>query len=310
MQLIDKAIDFAVEALRNEELVVFPTETVYGIGADALNDDAVKKIYKIKNRPSSNPLIIHTYSVEMIKQLVVWSPAAEILSQLWPGPLTMVLQQRENQISKIATNSLSTIAVRIPSETLALNMLEKFGGYVAAPSANPSGYISPSRYAHVLEHYRNNKKVHILKGQNADIGIESTIIDLSDSNPIILRDGFFTAELISTLLGKSLLGKDNISTIRSPGMMHKHYSPKSHLKLNMLRFDPNHVGIGFGPLRDTVQMNLSASGDLNEASRSLYDCLRKADKIASHNSKAIAVSPIPDIGIGIAINDRLRRAAL
>ena len=309
MRLIDKDIDFAVEELRNGGLVVFPTETVYGIGADAFRDNSVQKIYKIKHRPSNNPLIIHTYSVAMIKKIAVWSPEAEILSQLWPGPLSMVLKQKQNQISKIATNSLSTIAVRIPSEPLALNMLEKFGGYVAAPSANPSGYISPSRYEHVSEHYHNNKEIYILRGKNADIGIESTIIDLSDSNPRMLRDGFITAQRISDLLGKNLLGKENISTIRSPGMIHKHYSPRAHLQLNTLEFEHDHISIGFGPVGESVKMNLSASGDLNEAARNLYDCLRQADKMASQNSTTITVSPIPESGIGIAINDRLRRAA-
>ena len=309
MRLIDKEIHVAVERLHNSGLVVFPTETVYGIGADALSDDAVKKIYKIKNRPSGNPLIIHTYSVEMIKKVALWSPKAEILSQFWPGPLSMVLKQKPNQISQIATNSLDTIAVRIPSEPVALKMLETFGGYVAAPSANPSGYISPSRYEHVLEHYRHNIEVYILKGQHSDIGIESTIIDLSDGTPRILRDGFITAELISNLLGQKLLCNDNISTLSAPGMMRKHYSPQANLQLNTLQFDPDHISIGFGPVADTVRMNLSVSRDLNEASRNLYDYLRKADKIASQSGKTIAVSPIPEISVGIAINDRLHRAA-
>ena len=300
---IKKALNF----LKNGDLICFPTETVYGLGADATNDSAILKIYSIKNRPIFNPLIIHTYSIEMAEKIAFFNEDARKLSILWPGPITLVMKKRNNIISNKATNSLKTIAIRIPSGQIAQNILKSFTGYIAAPSANPSGYISSTKFEHVVEHYKDCRDIFIINGTDCVYGIESTIIDVSNNEPTILRHGFIEQETIENILGKPI---SSISkNIIAPGMLDKHYSPHSRIRLNANSLEDEEIGIGFDEVLDNFELNLSKSGDLKEAAANLYDLLRKADQLALRSKKTIAVSPIPNKNIGIAINDKLIRAA-
>ena len=304
----NQEIQNAVKYLNQGRLVCFPTETVYGLGANAEDDLAILKIYEIKNRPSFNPLIIHAGSIEMIEKIASLNDNALKLSVLWPGPITLVMKQKSNNISKNATCALDTIAIRIPFDNIAQNLLQSFGGYIAAPSANPSGYISPTKSEHVVEHYGNSEQVYIINSHDSSIGIESTIVDVSMDSPSILRPGFIDQETIEKLLGKKLLSSSS-TLIKSPGVLEKHYAPNSKIRLNADYVKDDEIGIGFGKVDSSFHMNLSEIYDLKEACVNLYDFLRKADKMAFEGNKSIAISPIPNYSIGIAINDKLIRAS-
>jgi L-threonylcarbamoyladenylate synthase len=304
-----KNINHAIKFLKEGNLVCFPTETVYGLGADATNDSAILKIYKTKNRPANNPLIIHTYSIDSAKKIAIFNDDANKLSVLWPGPLTLVMQQKNNAISINATNNLKTIAIRIPSHPLCHEILKEFGGYIAAPSANPSGYISSTKFEHVMEHYGSSEEIYIFDEDDCVYGIESTIIDVSNDEPVMLRHGFIEEKTIEKLLGKKII-QNKTSNIIAPGMLDKHYSPYSKIRLNAEILGEKEVGIGFGKVNGMFEMNLSTKGDLKEAAFNLYDLLRKSDKIALQMNKSIAISPIPNKDLGVAINDKLRRAEI
>lgn len=282
------------------DLVAFPTETVYGLGADATSDHACTKIYQTKGRPNNNPLIVHVASIEAAREIAIFNEAAEALAtKFWPGPLTLVLPLNPDfGIAKTVTAGLDTVAIRIPSHEIALELILATGRPIAAPSANPSGYVSPTSAAHV----RNNfPDLFVLEGSNSEYGLESTIIDLTDK-PTILRYGFITPESLSDALERDVQYTHGYDYLKAPGMMAKHYSPRARVRLNAAELYKDELGLGFGVV--DFDMNLSKSGSLIEAAANLFDMLQVLDG----QTKAIAIASIPDQGIGLAINDRLKRA--
>lgn len=294
----------AAEIFRAGGLVAFPTETVYGLGADATNDTAVAGIYAAKGRPSFNPLIVHVASVEAAKTLVKWNDYAEkVASAFWPGPLTMVLPLKDGApISKLVTAGLSTLAVRVPANTVAHQLLETFGGPVAAPSANRSGQISPTRANHVIDDLSG--RIHgILDGGACENGLESTIVGLADV-PTMLRPGHITREELSKTLGLPVALRHEGDSISAPGQTLSHYAPKAKVRLNAIDLQDGEVCLGFGDM--DCDLNLSTTEDLLEAAANLFEFLHQLD---DKGADTIAVAPIPHVGLGIAINDRLTRAA-
>jgi len=298
----------AVSIIKSGGVVGIPTETVYGLAADATNLAAVRKIYDLKGRPSNNPLIVHVANISKAKELADFDEAAlSLANQFWPGPLTMVLKKKNpTPICKEVFAGLDTIALRIPSHTKAISFLEEVGIPLAAPSANISNYISPTSLKHVKEAFGD--EVSVIEGGNSVYGIESTIIDLSRKPYKILRPGFITKEALAQVLDKDIehyIGTD----VKAPGMMSKHYAPKIPLRTNAHLLHEGEIGLGFGE-HVIGQMNLSVRGDLVEAASNFYSMLRTLDEKASlMGANSIAVAPIPNIGIGIALNDKLSRAA-
>lgn len=293
----------AAEMLREGLLVAFPTETVYGLGADATNGTAVARIYDAKERPSFNPLIAHFANVEQAKRYVVWSETAEKLARaFWPGPLSLVLSLREGHgLSELTTAGLSTLAIRVPAHPVARSLLVQVDRPVAAPSANLSGRISPTTAAHVRAGLEGRIDA-ILDGGACSVGLESTIVGLSGA-PVLLRPGGLAAEAIETVLGQGLASRNEAEPLNAPGQILSHYAPANRVRLNVRTPKPNEVMLGFG--RYGGDLNLSETGDLVEAAANLFAYLHKLDAL----SKPIAVASVPETGLGRAINDRLRRAA-
>lgn len=294
----------AAAILRDGGLVSFPTETVYGLGADAGNDTAVAGIYAAKGRPSFNPLIVHLPSLEAAQQYCEFDDAAlRLASAFWPGALTLVLPLKAGSgLSKLVTAGLETVAVRVPDHPVARDLLAAFGGPVAAPSANPSGRVSPTTAAHVIAGLED-KIDAVVDGGACAVGVESTIVSCV-SQPALLRAGGIPTEALAACLGQALLEPADPATPIAPGQLASHYAPKGRVRLNASCANAGEVLLGFGPVE--AALNLSPSGDLNEAAARLFACLHQLDAM---NATAIAVSPIPDHGLGRAINDRLRRAA-
>ena len=284
--------------------LAFPTETVYGLGADATNNLAVAKIFQAKGRPSFNPLIIHCFSIEQIQAFAMWSSEAQtVADKFWPGPLTMVLPLLpNNQISSLALAGLQTVAVRMPDHSVAQSILQLANTPIAAPSANPSGAVSATKAEHVISRL-NGKIEGIISGYSSKIGLESTIISFLPE-PSILRFGAIDETDISELLGLDLKKKRKDEKISAPGQLSSHYAPKGSIRLNSKVFKKNEVSLGFGEI--LCDLNLSREANLAEAASNLFDYLHRLDEMGAEK---IAVSPIPEAGIGIAINDRLRRAA-
>ena len=312
-QLISEIAKAAI-LLQEGRLVAFPTETVYGLGADATNSAACQAIYSLKGRPSFNPLIVHVDSIQAAEEIGVFSPLAIKLAQhFWPGALTMVLPVKpQAKIALNVTAGLQTVGLRVPSHPLALEFLKAAKKPVAAPSANISNYVSATSYKHVLHDFVNSD-LHILvsqdyKGINVIGGLESTIVDVSANSLSILRSGMITKEDIQSVIGLNLDNNVECGKIKSPGMLNKHYSPRASLRLNANNLQNAEVGIDFASNLQT-EFSLSASGNLFEAAKNLYDTLRKVDLYATKYGLKIAVAPIPNVGIGVAINDKLNRAA-
>jgi len=297
-------IEKAAEILAKGGLVAFPTETVFGLGADASDDFAVAKIYEAKGRPSFNPLIVHVSDVGMAKRLVEWNDQADHLARaFWPGPLTLVLPMRTDAgVSKLVSAGLPTVAIRVPRHPIAQSMLRAFGGPVAAPSANLSGKISPTRADHVLNGLDGRIDAIVTQGHSEN-GVESTILHF-DPNPTILRPGTITAADISSVLGQPVARLEHADNIIAPGQMTSHYAPRAAVRLNANDWHAGEKRLGFGDV--TCDLNLSPTGDLVEAAANLFAMLHQIDDM---DGDRIAVSPIPNHGIGIAINDRLSRAA-
>lgn len=285
-------------------LVAFPTETVYGLGADARNDKAVAGIYEAKGRPSFNPLIVHIADIEMAQRYVEWSDLAQNLaSAFWPGPLTLVLPLKAGaSISKLVTAGLPTLAVRVPAHPIARALLTHFDGPVAAPSANPSGRISPTLAEHVSAGLSGRIDA-ILDGGACEVGLESTIVGLSQE-PTLLRPGGVPQSAIEQALGTEISQHTQADPLVAPGQMSSHYAPKVPVRLNADIAKDGETLLGFGNVASAL--NLSKSADLREAAANLFGHLHKLDQ---SDAKAIAVSPIPMVGLGVAINDRLKRAA-
>ncbi len=301
----------AANLLREGELVSFPTETVYGLGADATNNDAVAKIYATKNRPSFNPLIVHVADKDKAIQYVKMNDLAlKLAEHFWPGPFTVVLPLKENSgLSELITAGLSTIAIRVPENKVAHELIATFDGPIAAPSANKSGKISPTTATHVDGEFGDELNM-IIDGGPCEKGIESTIVQIIENEIKILRPGNITIADIESIIGKSIL--DNMQTSdtpNSPGQLESHYAPETKMRLNVLEPNEGEALLTFGDTAkniDIFTLNLSPSGNLVEAASNLFSMMRKLDQM---NFKSIAVSPIPETGLGIAINDRLRRAA-
>lgn len=294
----------AAALLRDGALVAFPTETVYGLGADARNGTAVAGIFAAKARPSFNPLIVHVPDAAAARRFVDWSDTADRLSAaFWPGPLTLVLPLKPGHgIAPLVTAGLDTLAIRVPAHPAARALLTAFGGPVAAPSANPSGRISPTTADHVLAGL-SGLIAAVLDDGPCDVGLESTILGLDGPAPVLLRPGGLPAEAIEAALGAPLAQRSENAPLTAPGQMTSHYAPAATLRLNADAPAPGETYIGFGPA--PCDLNLSASGDLTEAAANLFTHLHSADA-AGH---PIAVAPVPETGLGRAINDRLRRAA-
>lgn len=297
----------AARILRQDGLVAFPTETVYGLGGNACSDTAVARIFAAKERPSFNPLIVHVPSRERAETLGRFDVhAARLADRFWPGPLTLALPRREAcPVSRLATAGLSSLALRVPGREDARRLLETAGIPVAAPSANPSGRVSPTTAAHVAEGLGDRVDL-ILDGGPCTVGLESAVVDCTTGTPTLLRPGGIASDALEAVLGARLAAAtDADEGPKAPGMLARHYATRLPLRLNAASARPGEALLGFGPVTGAT-LNLSASGDLTEAAANLFACLHKLDDPAH---SAIAVSPIPDDGLGRAINDRLRRAA-
>lgn len=301
----------AAALLHAGEQVAFPTETVYGLGADARNPRAVAGIFAAKGRPAFNPLIVHVPDVEAARALAEFGDDARILAAtFWPGPLTLVLPRRPAAgLADLATAGLETVGIRVPAHPLARRLLIAFGGPVAAPSANPSGRVSPTSAAHVLEGLRG-RIAGVVDGGTCPVGVESTIVGFDGGRPILLRPGGIPVAALSEALGREI-GRPVTTGIIAPGQMTSHYAPRAQLRLEASGPGPDELWLGFGPVESLRPgLNLSPSGDLAEAAANLFAHLREIDAMATKSGvKCVAVAAIPGKGLGEAINDRLRRAA-
>ncbi|MCA8883301.1 MAG: threonylcarbamoyl-AMP synthase [Rhodobacteraceae bacterium] len=298
----------AATVLRHGGLVAFPTETVYGLGADATSDAAVAGIYAAKDRPQFNPLIVHVPTAAAARDIARFSDLADRLAAaFWPGPLTLVLPlAAPGRLSRLVTAGLDSVALRVPAAPLAQALLRAADLPIAAPSANPSGRISPTTAAHVLAGL-DGRIDALVDGGSCAVGVESTIVDLTGP-PRLLRPGGVAAEDLEAALGQPLLGPETGPAPErpvAPGQLSSHYAPRARVRLNATGAVEGEVFLGFGPCPGATR-NLSETGDLMEATANLFTALHDLDNLGA---AAIAVAPIPDHGLGAAINDRLRRAA-
>ncbi|CAK7192028.1 Threonylcarbamoyl-AMP synthase [Commensalibacter sp. Nvir] len=306
-------IRFAASLINQGGIVAFGTETVYGLGADATNTEAVNKIYKAKGRPSTNPLIIHFDSIDHVFNYVEKTPLAyKLATKFWPGPLTLVLNKRNNSsISPVASSNLNTLAVRIPNTQVALKFIHLCEQPLAAPSANVSGKVSPTTAQHVLNAL-NDKIDAIIDNGPCQVGVESTILDLSSEIPTLLRPGGVSFEALRSLCGVINLKKNQNEKIIAPGQLSSHYATTLSIRLNANCVAPNEALLAFGvPLQHNgLCKNLSLNMNLEEAAKNLFDSLHYLDREGLRlGLKGIAVMPIPKIGVGLAICDRLQRAS-
>jgi L-threonylcarbamoyladenylate synthase len=306
-----EAVRTAAACLKAGGLVAFPTETVYGLGADACHGEAIARLYAAKGRPAFNPLIAHVADVTAARRLAVFDAEAEKLAAaFWPGPLTLVLPKRPDcPVAALALAGLDSIAIRVPSHRTARALLEAFGGPVVAPSANRSGHVSPTTPAHVLADLRGRIDLILDDGPCA-VGVESTIVALLGT-PTLLRPGGLPREDIERVLGHALLnpapGETDDAPL-APGMLASHYAPKARVRLDATAPRQGEALLAFGaaPAFDGTVLNLSPRGDLIEAAANLFSHLRALD---AAGATSIAVMPVPHEGLGEAINDRLARAA-
>jgi L-threonylcarbamoyladenylate synthase len=301
-------VERAARLLLSGQLVAFPTETVYGLGADATNERAVAAIFAAKGRPRFNPLILHVTSLTEAERFAIFNPdARRATARFWPGPLSLVLPRRaDSGLSLLASAGLDTVAIRVPAHPVAQALLRETGRPIAAPSANRSGRVSPTGAAHVAEELGDSVAL-ILDGGPTPVGLESTVLDLSGETPALLRPGAVTLEQLTELLGA--IAAPASGRVKSPGMLASHYAPALPVRLAATEARPGEALLAFGPdpppgFAETLW--LSRSGDLAEAAANLFAMLRKLDR---PSFAAIAVMPIPEHGLGRAINDRLRRAA-
>jgi len=306
----------AARTLAEGGLVAFPTETVYGLGADAANARAVARLFAAKGRPKFNPLISHVADLAQARRLARFDPAAERLAAgFWPGPLTLVLPKRSDcPVSELATAGLDTVAVRVPDHPVARKILAAFAGPVVAPSANRSGHVSPTRAAHVLADLQGRIDL-LIDGGPTPVGIESTVVACLDERAFLLRPGGLARSRIEAVLGFELMAAPQIDAGESPsapGMLGSHYAPKARLRLEAHAVEPGEALLAFGPALAAgaelaaAVLNLSPTGDLVEAAANLFSHLRAFD---AAGVATIAVMPVPHAEIGEAINDRLARAA-
>jgi len=299
----------AAKIIAKGGLVAIPTETVYGLAGDATNDRAVARIFEAKARPQFNPLIVHVANRSMAAKLVTLNRSAERLADaFWPGPLTLVLPRRRGApVSLLASAGLDTLAIRMPAHPIALDLIRLSGCPLAAPSANPSGRLTPTEAAHVAASLGDRIDL-ILDGGRCTIGIESTVLDLTEPTPRMLRQGGLPQEAIEAIIGPIALGHPE-GAIRSPGMTASHYAPSIRLRMNATSVTAGEALLAFGPHPlpgAATTLNLSPSSDLTEAAANFFAMLHRLD---DRRYSGIAVMPVPETGLGTAINDRLCRAA-
>ena len=314
----NKDLQESITELKKENLIVFPTETVYGLGAIGNSKKAIKSIYQAKKRPSNNPLIVHTFDKKEAEKYGKFTSVADILTErYWPGPLTVILQTKQNNLAKLLSQGKSTIAIRVPSHPVARDLLEQLKTPILAPSANKSGGVSPTEINHVKDDFGPKFKgkdwnlSKIIDYGSCEVGIESTVVDCRGNLPIILRHGYVTSEMISDIFNSDILGSQEFNELISPGQMKSHYSPKANVYINQKKSVSDSAWLTFGNLPKTLQkekitFNLSPSENLFQACNLLYSGLRYLD---SFGVKNIQVMPVPMKGVGIAINDRLKRAS-
>ena len=308
----------AAEMLAEGSLVAFPTETVYGLGADAANAAAIARLYQAKGRPAFNPLIAHVGDLVAARKIARFDAVATALAErFWPGPLTLVLPKAQNcPVADLATAGLDTVAIRVPAHPVARDILRAFGRAVVAPSANLSGHVSPTTAEHVQGDLAGRIDL-IVDGGAVEVGVESTIVGCFDA-PMLLRPGGLPRAEIERVIGRPLARppedvESDSGQPLAPGMLASHYAPRSRVRLDAARIDPGEALLAFGPDKISgvdsavTVLNLSERGDLTEAAANLFGHLRALDGQGVHT---IAVMPVPDEGLGEAINDRLRRAAV
>lgn len=306
-------VEAAARLIRDGELVALPTETVYGLGADATNERAVAKIFVAKGRPKFNPLISHGTGADEARRYVRWNDTAEKLAaSFWPGPLTLVLPRaKDSTIALLTTAGLDTVAIRAPDHPLAQALIRAAGPPIAAPSANRSGSVSPTRAEHVRDSLGDRVKL-ILDGGPCTVGVESTVLDLTTGRPTLLRPGGATREAIEAVIGPIAVSDalpSGDTPLKSPGQLASHYAPSVPVRLGATTVAADEALLAFGPAPPAgarTTLNLSPAGDLGEAAANLFAHLRALD---AQSPSRIAVMPIPETGLGLAINDRLRRAA-
>lgn len=314
--IIGDTISIAANFLRNNQLVAIPTETVYGLAGNALSEETVLNIFKMKGRPSFDPLIVHVSAMDDVEKYVTEVPerAFDLMEQFWPGPLTILLKKK-NVIPDLVTSGLDTVAIRIPNHPLTLELLRTLDFPLAAPSANPFGYISPTTAMHVYDQFQN-KIPYILDGGACKVGIESTIVGFDENKCIVYRLGGMRISDIEKVAGSVVVELNTSSNPAAPGMLKSHYAPAVPLYFGDLNDLTNqHKGnvaiICFQQNNRFFSSNfhvveLSATGDLDEAARALFSVMRKLDQ---QNFDCILAEPLPEKGLGIAVNDRLQRAS-
>ena len=314
MAEISDDIQRAINELTNGNLIGFPTETVYGLAGNALNESSILKIFETKNRPAFDPLIVHTFSIEEVKKFVRETPKklSLLMEKFSPGPITFLLPKKNN-VPDLVTSGLDNVAVRIPNHPVALKLLSSLPFPLAAPSANPFGYVSPTTSKHVNDQL-GNKINFILEGGDCEVGLESTIVGLEDDKVTIYRLGGISVEDIVNVVGEVQIKSHSSSNPAAPGMLKSHYAPSKRLILKKdfrkTKADFQNIGyIGFDTFNSEIpeqnQLLLSANGDLNEAAKNLFAVLRE---IEHRDQKVFVVDLVPEAGLGKAINDRLRRA--
>ncbi|QWG22339.1 threonylcarbamoyl-AMP synthase [Bradyrhizobium sediminis] len=314
----EAAVAAAASCLAEGGLVAFPTETVYGLGADAANPAAIARLYQAKGRPAFNPLIAHVGDLAAARRIARFDTTATLLAEaFWPGPLTLVLPKAADcPVADLATAGLETVAIRVPAHPVALAILRAFGGPVVAPSANLSGHVSPTTSAHVQGDLTGRIDL-IVDGGAVAVGVESTIVGCFEQ-PMLLRPGGLPRAEIERVLGRALAQPPADPDADSgqplaPGMLASHYAPRTKVRLNADRVEPGEALLAFGPAAvpgsdgAAAIMNLSPRSNVDEAAANLFGYLRALD---TKGARAIAVTPIPNHGLGEAINDRLRRAAV
>lgn len=314
VQSVDEnTIAEAAAFIRRGGLVAMPTETVYGLAADATNDAAVARIFEAKGRPAFNPLIVHVADAAMARRFVEWPPLADRLAKkFWPGPLTLVLERRADcAVSLLASAGLDTLGVRAPDHPLAQALIKATDRPLAAPSANRSGAISPTTPGHVRGSL-GDKVDMVLDGGACPVGLESTVVKIDGDKVVLLRPGGIARADIEAVAGQALQAASKRSSPEAPGMLTSHYAPRALLRLNANASGENEAFLGFGDAagEGPFALNLSPAGDLREAAANLFAFLHKLDALCTERGLSeIAVAPIPAEGLGEAINDRLNRAA-
>lgn len=309
MAAIGIDIQVAIQHLKNNRLVAIPTETVYGLAANALNDSAVARIFEVKNRPSFDPLIVHIGNLDMISSFCV--PLTEVEKNLaeryWPGPMTLILKKKQI-VSDLVTSGLDTVGVRMPNHALTLHLLNQLPFPLAAPSANPFGYISPTNAQHVSDQL-GDKIEYILDGGPCDIGVESTIMKVEGSVVHVLRLGGLSVDQLRADGFEVIVSAHSSSKPEAPGMLTSHYAPRKTTRpLMITKSNDDHTAVLYFTKTSgrSIDRTLSPNGNLNEAARNLFRLLRELD--TDTHSTSILVEFVPDEGLGRAINDRLKRA--